>query len=76
MEGGLELEQNVGKSACWNHLGRSTGVQVASALGLEASKLYMCFLRAESCIPVVGSYLYMAKPIQYCKVKKKKSKNK
>ena len=27
---------------------RSTGVQVASALGLEANKLYMCFLRAES----------------------------
>ena len=76
LEGGLELEQYVGESACWSHLGRSTGVQVASALGLEVSKLYMCFLRAESCIPVVDSYWYMAKPIQYCKVKKLKKKKK
>ena len=48
LTGWLELEESVGKSPCWSHLGRSAGVQVAFALGLEASKLYMCFLRAES----------------------------
>ena len=30
----------------------------------------------EHCIPVVGSCCYMAKPIQYCKVKKWKNNNK
>ena len=29
-----------------------------------------------TCIPVVDSCWYMAKPIQYCKVKKKKLKKK
>ena len=46
LTGWLELEESVGKSPCWRHLGRSAGVQVASVLGLEASKLYMCFFKS------------------------------
>ena len=30
------------------------------------------FRMGNTCIPVVDSFQYMAKPIQYCKVKKKK----
>ena len=30
------------------------------------------FRMGNTCIPVVDSFRYMAKPIQYCKVKKKK----
>ena len=32
------------------------------------------FRMGNTCIPVVDSFQYMAKPIQYCKVKKKKKK--
>ena len=31
------------------------------------------FRMGNTCIPVADTCLYMAKPIQYCKVKKKKS---
>ena len=30
------------------------------------------FRMGNTCIPVADSFQYMAKPIQYCKVKKKK----
>ena len=32
------------------------------------------FRMGNTCIPVADSFQYMAKPIQYCKVKKKKRK--
>ena len=32
------------------------------------------FRMGNTCIPVVDSFLYMAKPTQYCKVKKKNSR--
>ena len=32
------------------------------------------FRMGNTCIPVADSFLYLAKPIQYCKVKKKKLK--
>ena len=32
------------------------------------------FRMGNTCIPVADSFWYMAKPIQYCKVKKKKKK--
>ena len=33
------------------------------------------FRVGNTCIPVVDSFRYMAKPLQYCKVKKKKKKS-
>ena len=33
------------------------------------------FRMGNTCMPVAGSFRYMAEPVQYCKIKKKKSRD-
>ena len=44
-----------------------TGMTQRDGMGREEGK---GFRMGNTCIPVVDSFRYMAKPIQYCKVKK------
>ena len=53
--------------------GWCTGMTQRGGMGREEGG---GFRMGNTCIPVADSFLYMAKPIQYCKVIKEKKKKK